>query len=170
MSNARERIEKVISENPVPPSRLNARVPRDLDTICLKCLHKEPHQRYATATALGEDLNRFLRGEPIAARPERWVGRLVRRIRRRPALSAATAAGTLVLATLLGGGLWLMADRAATSRAAAAEFAGAPPGVTASITVNELRLLGVAFDDKNLRAVADAKGNVNVAISSLAWQ
>ena len=54
--------------------------------------------------------------------------------------------------------------------AAAAEFAGAAPGVTATVTVNELRLLGIAFDDKNLRVVADAKGNVNVAISSLAWQ
>ena len=54
--------------------------------------------------------------------------------------------------------------------AAAAEFAGAAPGVTASVTVNELRLLGIAFDDKNLRIVAVAKGNVNVAISSLAWQ
>jgi len=54
--------------------------------------------------------------------------------------------------------------------AAASEFAGAAPGVTASVTVNELRLLGIAFDDKNLRVVADAKGDVNVAISSLAWQ
>ena len=54
--------------------------------------------------------------------------------------------------------------------AAAAEFAGAAPGVTATVTVNELRLLGIAFDDKNLRVVAEAKGNVNVAISSLAWQ
>jgi hypothetical protein len=54
--------------------------------------------------------------------------------------------------------------------AAAAEFAGGAPGVTADITVNDLRLLGITFDDKNLRIVADAKGNVSVAISSLAWQ
>src|SRR6478672_6246773 len=54
--------------------------------------------------------------------------------------------------------------------AAAAEFTGQGRGVTASVTVNELRLLGIAFDDKNLRVVADAKGDVNVAISSLAWQ
>src|SRR6201987_2345261 len=50
------------------------------------------------------------------------------------------------------------------------EFAGTAPGVTANITINDLRLLGIAFEDKNLRIVADAKGNVNVAISSLAWQ
>ena len=54
--------------------------------------------------------------------------------------------------------------------AAAAEFAGGVPGVTSEITINDLRLLGIAFDDKNLRIVADAKGNVSVAISSLAWQ
>ena len=54
--------------------------------------------------------------------------------------------------------------------AAAAEFGGSVPGVTSEITINDLRLLGIAFDDKNLRVVADAKGNVNVAISSLAWQ
>ena len=54
--------------------------------------------------------------------------------------------------------------------AAAAEFAGSVPGVTSEITINDLRLLGIAFDDKNLRIVTDAKGNVSVAISSLAWQ
>ena len=54
--------------------------------------------------------------------------------------------------------------------AAAAEFAGGAPGVTANVTVDELRLLGIAFDNKNLRVVANAKGGVNVAISSVAWQ
>jgi hypothetical protein len=53
---------------------------------------------------------------------------------------------------------------------AAAEFAGGVPGVTSEITINDLRLLGIAFDDKNLRIITDAKGNVSVAISSLAWQ
>jgi serine/threonine-protein kinase len=118
---AEETLRQVLSEEPVPPSRLNASVPRDLETICLKCLHKEPHLRYASAAALAEDLHHFLRGEAIAARPERWWGRLARRVRRRPVFSAAVAAGTLLMVGLAGGGLWLISDRAAAARELAAE-------------------------------------------------
>src|SRR5262249_51593502 len=80
---AAETLRQVIDQAPVPPSRLTSLVPRDLETICLQCLHKEPGRRYATAAALAEDLDRFLRGAAIAARPERWLGRLARRVRRR---------------------------------------------------------------------------------------
>ena len=111
----------MISQDPVPPSRLNGKVPRDLETICLKCLHKEPHLRYAGAAALAADLHRFLGGEAIAARPEGRLARLVRRVRRRPVLSAVVAAVTLFTAALLGGGLWLISDRAAAARKVEAE-------------------------------------------------
>jgi serine/threonine-protein kinase len=120
---AAETLRQVIDQEPMPPSRLNSIVPRDLETICLQCLHKDPGRRYATAAALAEDLDRFLRGEAIAARPERWLGRLARRVRRRPIFSAAVAAGTLAAVALAGGGLWLISERAAAAREVEAERA-----------------------------------------------
>jgi WD40 repeat protein len=88
---------QVVSEEPVPPARLNPKTPCDLETVCLKCLAKEPAKRYATAEALAEDLRRFQAGEPIAARP---VGRLERGwrwCRRNPALAGSLAAAALAL-------------------------------------------------------------------------
>jgi eukaryotic-like serine/threonine-protein kinase len=116
-------LQQVGSDNPVPPSHLNASVPRDLETICLKCLHKEPRLRYVSAAALAADLHHFLRGEAITARPERWPGRLLRRVRRRPAFSAAVAVAAVVLVGLAGGGLWLLFDRAAAAWEVKAERA-----------------------------------------------
>ena len=115
-ATAAETVRQVISQDPVPPSRLNGKVPRDLETICLKCLHKEPHLRYAGAAALAADLHHFLGGEAIAARPEGRLARLARRVRRRPVQSTLVAAVTLLTAALLGGGLWLISDRAAAAR------------------------------------------------------
>src|SRR5262249_52032366 len=86
-----ETVLQVISQEPVPPARLNARVPRDLETICLTCLHKAPERRYATAAALAADLHRFQRGEPIAARPAGLVERTRKWGRRHPPGAAARA-------------------------------------------------------------------------------
>ena len=116
-----ETIQHVISRDPVPPSRIHAKVPRDLEIICLKCLRKEPALRYADASALEEDLECFLRGEAIKARPESRIGRLARRSLRRPLLSAALLLGTVLVTGLIGGGLWLLFERAATLRRMAAE-------------------------------------------------
>jgi serine/threonine-protein kinase len=97
---------QVITQDPVTPWRLNPRVPPDLETICLKCLHKEPARRYATAAALADDLQRFQRGEPIAARPASLLERSGRLIRRHPTQFAVLAAGVLFALMLLGAGFW----------------------------------------------------------------
>ena len=113
-------VRLVISQEPEPPSRLNDKVPRDLETICLKCLQKESQHRYAGASALASDLRCFLAGEAIAARPDRRLARLTRRVRRRPVLSAVVAAVSVFVAALLGGGMWLVLERTHVARQAEA--------------------------------------------------
>jgi serine/threonine-protein kinase len=101
-----ETVRQVIDQEPVPPARLNARVPRDLETICLKCLQKDPGKRYGTAADLGADLGRFLKHEPIQARPTGRVEHCVRWVRRRPAAAGLLAAGVLLpLVAGVGAGL-----------------------------------------------------------------
>jgi serine/threonine-protein kinase len=92
---------QVLHEEPAAPSALNTRVPRDLETICLTCLSKDPARRYSTAAALADDLRRFLDGKTISARPVGKAERTIRWIRRNPTLAALIAA-ILVLAVLAG--------------------------------------------------------------------
>jgi predicted Ser/Thr protein kinase len=94
----------VLNEDPVPPSQLRPKVPRDLETICLKCLHKDPRKRYASAEDLADDLRRYLNREPILARPLGPYGRTWRWCRRNP------LAASILLAVTLGGafGLWFL--------------------------------------------------------------
>src|SRR5260370_25387818 len=83
-TSAAETVLQVLTEDPVPPRRLQPRVPRDLETICLKCLEKKPGRRYASARALADDLAHFLAGEPIEARPIGAWDRGMKEARRRP--------------------------------------------------------------------------------------
>lgn len=88
-------VMRVIADEPVAPSAIVAGLDRDLETICLKCLEKEPARRYPSAEHLAQDLSRFLSSEPILARPCPWHERSLKWIRRKP--WAATAIGLLVL-------------------------------------------------------------------------
>jgi serine/threonine-protein kinase len=104
---ALETLLLVRSEDPLPPGRLRPKLPRDLETICLKCLQKEPRKRYASAQALGDDLRRFLAGEQVQARPTpAWV-RGLKWAKRRPAAAALLLVSAVALLALGGlGGTW----------------------------------------------------------------
>ncbi|MCL4222491.1 MAG: tetratricopeptide repeat protein [Phycisphaerales bacterium] len=115
---------QVINDPPVHPSRLNPRVPRDLETICLKCLEKVPKSRYASALALAEDLRRFERHEPIKARPVGPVELAVRWLRRKPALAGALALGSVLALALFVTVLWWHGQQTAL-RASAVTWAQA---------------------------------------------
>ena len=101
-ATALDALELVRSHEPVFPSRINPAVPRDLETICLKCLEKEPSRRYATAEALAEDLHRILVGEPVAARRAGQFERLRRWCRRNPVSAVASVLGLIALVLAAG--------------------------------------------------------------------
>jgi tetratricopeptide (TPR) repeat protein len=95
-------LEQVRNSDPLSPSRLVPKLPRDLCTVCLKCLEKEPHRRYASAAALADDLRRFLEGQEIVARPAGTLEHLWRLVRRHPWQAALVAAGALVVVLAVG--------------------------------------------------------------------
>ncbi len=102
--SAIETLKLVVEVNPVPPKRLNPAIPKDLETICLKCLAKDPQQRYHSAQLLAEDLGLFLDDEPIRARRVAHVERMLRRFwkQRRAAALALAAAVVGILLTVMG--------------------------------------------------------------------
>ncbi len=121
-------LQSICSMDPVAPSLVNPKVPRDLETICLKCLEKEPKHRYESAAALSEDLNRFLNGQPIIARPTGYVQRMIKLARRHPLPTALTAglAGAIMVVFFLISWQWNQAalgERTQTRLRSAAEDA-----------------------------------------------
>ena len=100
-------LARVQTESPPCPRSINAKVPRDLRAVCLKCLAKEPADRYASAAALADDLDRYLAGRPVEARPVSLGVRALRWARRRPVEAAALAFAFLVSAAAVG----IAADR-----------------------------------------------------------
>lgn len=113
-----ETLRLVVSDEPVPPRRLRPGIARDLECIVLKCLEKSPRRRYATARDLAEDLDRFLAGRPILARPARRIERAGRWVRRHPASLFAVLILALFGAIVLGGRGWYGAQLEASRRLA----------------------------------------------------
>jgi WD40 repeat protein/tRNA A-37 threonylcarbamoyl transferase component Bud32 len=135
-SDVLQTLEQVRSAEPVPPRRLQPALPRDLETICLKCLHKDPAKRYASAAALADDLQRFLDGQPIQARPLGRLERLRRWVRRRPLLASLAAIVVLALAGAAVGIFW----HTVQLRAALAEVREREQQVRQHLYVADLKL------------------------------
>lgn len=94
-------VSMVVSQEAIPPRRLQSSVPRDLETICLKCLEKPRENRYPSAAALADDLRRYQNGEPIQARPASVLEKVEKWIRRKPAQAALVGVGTVALMAIL---------------------------------------------------------------------
>jgi tetratricopeptide (TPR) repeat protein len=150
-----ETVHQVLNNVPIAPRVVNSDVARDLETICLKCLEKEPEQRYETAAELAEELERFLRDEPIEAVPVRGLERLSRWCRRKPMVASLAAA--VVLTALMGVTGWLVArDKAGLATRATAAKAKADEDVARKtqqteeiLLANDELLLRQAFKDTN---------------------
>ena len=160
-ASALETLDQVRRQEPAPPRQLNERIPRDLETICLKCLRKEASKRYASATELADDLRRYLDGRPIQARP---VGRLetsVKWVRRNPAMASLMAVSVMALLSLV-----LFLDQRARTldhRARAAQRELSEQQRSAELRDNVQRLFfqaGNAFERGELQ---DAQGALQAA-------
>ena len=137
-----ETLEQVRTQEPVPPGRLQAKSPRDLETICLKCLEKDPARRYRSAEALAVDLGWFLEGRPIAARRIGLHERGWRWCKRRPALASSLVSLFVAILGGLVGMSWLWSVALDERDKAKADFHLARQAVDDNLTkVSETRLL-----------------------------
>ena len=103
---AAETRHQVLTAEPVPPGQLRAKLPADLDTVCLRALQKDAPRRYPSAAALADDLDRWAAGKPVAARPVRWPEKVAKWARREPVVAGLAVAVAVVALTGLGGVFW----------------------------------------------------------------
>ena len=108
-------LHQVAHEEPAPPRKFNSHIPRELDTVCLKCLEKDPDKRYQSAKAFADELRRFMNGEPILARPLSWLEKRWRWCRRNPSITLLSAALAVALTAGVVGitNQWLRAEASA---------------------------------------------------------
>ncbi len=121
-----ETLHRVVFETPIPPSRLRAEIPRDLESICVKCLEKMPENRYSSALALAHHLRRFLEGSPTQARPLPTWERSRRWARQHPAVSLALVLSAVFAGIVIGGRNWYRARLAAAGSGTWAPALSAP--------------------------------------------
>jgi hypothetical protein len=146
-----EILAQIEKNEPPLPSRLNKRVPRDLETICLKCLRKEREKRYESAKALADDLQRFLDFERISARREQWSEWLARVCRRNPyAARFAGLAAALAVVALVLGGIWFAKYRHQ-------QFVERVPQDLFAMEKEDLRTRGEILEKKSQHLDADSK-------------
>jgi WD40 repeat protein/serine/threonine protein kinase len=146
-------ITQVINVEPVSPRLLNPSVPRDLETITLKCLEKEPSRRYQTAQELADELGRVLRHEPIRARPITQPEKLWRWCRRKPALTSAVvfAIAALVIGLATTSWQWRRAERLAASERHERQRAEAgESNAVRQIYIDQLNLAQAAWEQNNI--------------------
>jgi serine/threonine-protein kinase len=144
---------QVLHDEPVRPSLLNPRTPRDLETICLKCLQKRPEDRYAAAIGLAEDLHRFLTGQPIEARAVSRVERAWRWCRRNPLAAAFLLTALALVGVASGVGVWFVRQQA-EKLAESVQQDRESRGVIGAATAQAERL-GKAFEFGEARLVLE---------------
>ncbi len=174
-----ETLEQVRHDEPVPPRQLQPRTPRDIETICLKCLEKSPDRRYSTALELAADLRRFLDGESISARPTGLLERSRKLLQKNPAVASLT----LVVVLLVVFGLWAILNEArranlneqaalADSRTADQERATADSerqkALTAATAADEARQQAEAERERAVALQAEAEGQRTRAVDAQA--